>query len=109
MTIGDRIRILLEDRASKQAALASYLRISPSTLSHYMTGQNKIPGDIVAQIAQYFDVTTDYLLGLTPDCAASLPLTDSERNLLLDFRTLSKNQKELIGVNVRFMKEQNSR
>lgn len=109
MTIGTRVRLLLEEKNTKQAALADALHISTSTLSSYMTGRTKIPGDIVAQIAQYFDVTTDYLLGLTPDCAASLPLTDSERNLLLDFRTLSKNQKELIGVNVRFMKEQNSR
>ncbi len=109
MTIGNRIRVLLEEKNTTQAALADALHISTSTLSSYMTGRTKIPGEIVAQIARYFNVTTDYLLGLTPDCAANLPLTDSERNLLLDFRTLSKNQKELIAVNVRCMKEQNNR
>ena len=109
MTIGNRIRVLLEEKNTTQAALADALHISTSTLSSYMTGRTKIPGEIVAQIARYFNVTTDYLLGLTPDCASNLSLTDSERNLLLDFRTLSKNQKELIAVNVRCMKEQNNR
>lgn len=89
--------------------MAAHLHISTSTLSHYMTGLNKFPGESVAQIADYFHVSTDYLLGLTPDGATSLPLTDSERNLLLDFRTLNKNQKELIAANVRLLKEQNNR
>lgn len=68
-----------------------------------------MPLDVIAKIAQYFSVTTDYLLGLTDDSALPYPVSAAERELLDQFRTLSKEQKELIAQNIDLMRRQNQR
>ena len=67
-----RLKALISDSDKKQKAIASEIGISPSTLSNYVTGVSKIPGDIAAKLAIYFNVTADYLLGLSdyPDVSA---------------------------------------
>lgn len=64
-TLGKRIKSLREDKGLNQLELAKILNISNTTLSQYETGQ-RIPSDEVKiQIAEYFNTTTDYLLGRT--------------------------------------------
>jgi len=49
-----RLKALISDSDKKQKAIASEIGISPSTLSNYVTGVSKIPGDIAAKLAIYF-------------------------------------------------------
>lgn len=60
-----RIRDLREDKDLKQRELAEYLNCSQRVYSNYELGQRDIPTDVLIKLAQLYNVSTDYLLGLT--------------------------------------------
>ena len=62
-----RIRDLREDCDLKQKDLASYLKCSQVCYSYYEIGQRDIPTDILIKLAEYYDTSTDYLLGITDE------------------------------------------
>lgn len=63
MNLGNRIKLLREENDIKQKDLADYLNIGKSTLSQYESNQ-RIPSDeIKNKIADYFNVSLDYLMG----------------------------------------------
>lgn len=59
----DLIRDLREDHDLKQRAVASYLGVSQQTYSNYENGRREIPTWVVAALAKYYKISTDYLLG----------------------------------------------
>lgn len=65
MRIGRRIERLREELGIKQWELADALHIGRSTLSGYETNRRSPDLNTLCQMADYFDVTTDYLLGRT--------------------------------------------
>ena len=109
MDIGSRIRDIIDDRDMKQKELASLLDIPISTLNGYMTGKHQFPPEVIKKVAETLSVTADYLLEITQAPQRPLTLSRGERVLVEDFRTLSREQKELILKNIRFMQEQNQR
>ena len=60
-----RIRDLREDHDLKQRQLAEYLNCSQRVYSNYELGQRDIPTDILIKLSKLYDVSVDYLLGLT--------------------------------------------
>ena len=67
--LGSRIRELRKERKMSQRELAEKLNVSQQTIGAWET-ERIIPGaDTLGNIANYFDVTTDYLLvgKRTPD------------------------------------------
>ena len=60
-----RIRDLREDHDLKQREIAAYLNCSQLSYSNYELGQRDIPTDILIKLAQYYNVSVDYILGLT--------------------------------------------
>lgn len=62
--LGDRLSELREDRGLTQLQLSTILHISNSSISAYETGERAPSIDTLIAFSQYFDVTTDYLLGL---------------------------------------------
>ena len=109
MGVGARIRDYIDDNDLEQKQLAELLDIHPATLNSYLRERNRLPAEVLGEISKLLDVSSDYLLGLTREERPPLSLSESERNLMTDFRTLTKAQKELIAANVRLMKEQNKR
>lgn len=63
MTICERIKGLREDHDLTQETIAQILHISQRTYSHYENGTRSLPLDIFIQIADYYDVSLDYLAG----------------------------------------------
>lgn len=63
MDIGPRIKSLREKKKLAQFELAAILKVSNSTLSQYETGARTPSDDMKIAIANYFDVSIDYLLG----------------------------------------------
>lgn len=57
------IRDLREDNDIKQKTIAEYLGVSQQTYSNYENGHREIPIWVVTKLAQYYKVSTDYLLG----------------------------------------------
>ena len=60
-----RIRDLREDRDLKQRQLADYLNCSQQVYSNYELGQRDIPTDVLIRLSEFYNVSVDYLLGLT--------------------------------------------
>lgn len=69
------IRELMEKRKTTQNELADYLQKTRQAVSYYCDGSSSPDWETLVKIADYFDVSTDYLLGRTADpnrlpCAA---------------------------------------
>lgn len=60
-----RIRDLREDRDLKQRQLAEHLNCSQQVYSNYELGQRDIPTDVLIKLSAFYNVSVDYLLGLT--------------------------------------------
>lgn len=62
-----RIRDLREDRDLKQRQLAEFLNCSQQVYSNYELGQRDIPTDVLIRLSEFYNVSVDYILGLTSD------------------------------------------
>lgn len=60
-----RIRDLREDADLSQRELAEILHMHKTTYSRYETGVRELPLNIAILIAKYYNVSLDYLAGLT--------------------------------------------
>ncbi|MGM9604937.1 MAG: helix-turn-helix domain-containing protein [Faecousia sp.] len=60
-----RIRNLREDRDLTQREIAAYLNCSQRVYSNYELGQRDIPTDVLIRLSAFYNVSVDYLLGLT--------------------------------------------
>lgn len=65
--IYQRIRDLREDRDMTQTELSKLLHITQRAYSHYENGTRDIPLDILISIADFHNVSIDYLLNRTND------------------------------------------
>lgn len=71
------ITLLRKERGLSQKQAALELGVSQALLSHYEKGIRECGLDFVIHIADYYDVSCDYLLGRTPDRqGATLTLED---------------------------------
>ncbi|MBQ2927455.1 MAG: helix-turn-helix transcriptional regulator [Oscillospiraceae bacterium] len=61
----NRLRDLREDKDLNQKALADMLNIHQTTYSDYELGKINIPILVLHTLADYYQVSTDYLLGRT--------------------------------------------
>lgn len=61
----EQIRNLREDNDKKQQELADYLNVKQTTYSKYELGKVNIPIEVFMKLADYYDVSVDYLLGRT--------------------------------------------
>lgn len=59
-----RIKDLREDNDIKQKEIAEYLEITQQQYSLYEKGIRTIPIDLIIKLAKFYDVSTDYILGL---------------------------------------------
>ena len=67
MTFGQRLIDLREEKGIRQKELATLINVSPSTVSNYEHNVHYPDVAILCQLADYFNVSTDYLLART-DC-----------------------------------------
>lgn len=59
-----RIRSIREDKDLTQQEVAALLGTSQTMYARYERGANEMPIHHLIKLAQFYDVTTDYLLGL---------------------------------------------
>lgn len=64
---GQILRTLREDKDLKQSDLASLLNISSSAYGFYEQGKREPSLDSLIKLSEFFDVSIDYLLGLTSE------------------------------------------
>ncbi|MFG6322413.1 MAG: helix-turn-helix domain-containing protein [Lachnospiraceae bacterium] len=97
-----RIKELRENRRLIQAILASELNITQQSLSKYERDITTIKIDILKSIAEYFNVTTDYLLGVSDvkrDLQGQMKINkdiDEYYDLIEVYKGLDKYDKEMV-------------
>ena len=62
-----RIRDLREDRDLTQKEMAKNLNCSQQVYSNYELGQRDIPTDILIKLSFIYNVSVDYILGISDD------------------------------------------
>lgn len=61
--ISGRINSLLKNSNMQQKELAIALDIKPQTFNGYMIGRRAFPVEVLIAVADYFQVSVDYILG----------------------------------------------
>ena len=61
-----RIRDLREDHDLKQKTVADYLMCDQSLYSKYERGERPLPLELAVRLADYYQVSLDYLVGRSP-------------------------------------------
>ena len=87
-----RLRSLMKDRKVTQADIAAHIGRSRQTVSEYVLGSSEPPFPVLVKIANYFNTTTDYLVGRTDDpniqCSAvdDIGLSDTAVKNLIGYK-----------------------
>lgn len=90
-----RLKELRESKHISQQRLAIELNVSQATISKYELGQADPDIPTIVQLAEYFHVSADYLLGIndSKQNISDSRLSDTEKQLVIDFNRLDKIQK----------------
>lgn len=62
-----RLRDLREDRDLSIRKLADLLYMQRTTYYNYETGKRELPFELAVTLAKFYDVSLDYIAGLTND------------------------------------------
>ncbi|MEI3337600.1 MAG: helix-turn-helix transcriptional regulator [Clostridium sp.] len=95
--INKRIRELRIEKELTQEDIAKMLNKSTNNISQYETGKRQPDINTIIKIAEYFNVSIDYLMGRTETreladdfIKKNLKLTDDEKKILSQYRNLNK-------------------
>jgi transcriptional regulator with XRE-family HTH domain len=80
--MSNRIRELRESRGLSGIYIAEIISVSPQYLYDLEKGRRRLNETMIKQLALFFVVTTDYLLGLTDDPAPPRYLEESKDKAL---------------------------
>ena len=72
---GNRIKLLREEKKIRQDELAKVLSISPSAVGMYERDEREPNDEITLKLAEYFGVSTDYLLGKSDNRNSDVPIS----------------------------------
>ncbi len=91
----NRIRILREERGINQQRLAAELNVTQAMISKYELEISKPDLNTIRRIAEFFGVSSDYLLEISDEkiSVSSFGLSEAEREILFGFKRLNTIQK----------------
>ena len=106
--VAQKITDLRKQRGLTQADMAEYLKISRQAYSFYEQGKHEMDYKSLCKIADFFQVTTDYLLGRY-DSNPFLLDDDEEIEFIKKYRALDERAKRSIGVLLEHERAQNKK
>lgn len=80
--LGDRIRYLRKKKNRSQTDLANYLDKDTATISRWERNLFEPDLPTIKKIAAYFDVSPEYLMGLTDDSTCKISRLDLKKALM---------------------------
>lgn len=107
--IGEIINELREDKGLTQRELAKIFHISGSSISAYELGTRLPNIEVLLAYANFFDVSTDYILGLSPYPTPLSPFNEEYTSgttigeLIQEAKELSPEQKDALLLVVKSM------
>lgn len=102
MGIGDIILELRKEHGISQQQAANAIGISQSTIAKIEIGRNEATASTIRKLADFFGVSSDFLLGRTDDLGTPLPslsgddYTEEERDLVSAYRELDPSLQKLL-------------
>ncbi len=81
---GEKLKAIRVKRGISQSQLAEKIRVTSGAVSAYENSTRRPSYEVLVRIARYFDVSTDYLLGL-------------EKPLLIDLSVLTTKQRNIVN------------
>lgn len=96
--LGNRIKSLREAKGLKQEELAQKVSVSPSAIGMYETNKREPNNEIILKLAEFFNVSTDYLLGKS-DIRNPNKIDESKLNVAFEsgYDGLNETNKTLIN------------
>lgn len=85
----NRLRDLREDRDLKQADIARVLNISQQYYQCYESGKNEIPTRHLITLAKFYNVSIDYIVGIT-DTPRALESSETQNALAKSYALIKK-------------------
>lgn len=79
-----RLREIRESSKKTQTEVAKYLGVTRQAYNNYELGNRQLNPDLLNKLAEYFNVTTDYLLGREEKTAPLEPSLTEKQQLILD-------------------------
>ncbi len=86
LRILDKVSELLKQQNKKQIDLTNYLGVSKNVFTDWKSGRNKSYRKYIPQIAEFFNVSADYILGTEQQNPS---LTDEQRELIEAYKAAS--------------------
>lgn len=110
--LGNRIKTLREELGLKQEELANKISVSPSAIGMYETNKREPNNELILKLAQFFNVTTDYLLGKSDIRNPGQQIDDVLNEAMIgmskeEYEALNETQKKQIRDFAIFVKNQN--
>lgn len=98
----NNLKYLRERKGITQRELSDFLNLTPKAISFYELGQRDIPNDVLKKLADYFHVSTDYILGREEKQSpfAALPVVG---NIIKMFAALSPQKQEQAASYIAFL------
>lgn len=91
-TFAEILTELREKTGKKRQEVADDLKISRASLEYYEKGKRKPDIEVLVRLADYYGVSTDYLLGLS-----NVPTTDKDLQFICDFTGLNQQSVEMLS------------
>lgn len=98
MAIYQRLRDLREDADKTQTEIAEYLGTTAQYYGRYEKGESELPFSRAIQLANFYNVSLDYLAGRS--VFKRLPLSDEEEALIKNWHRLSERNKGKIEYHI---------
>lgn len=94
MKIYERLKFLRKEQGLLQKNIADFLNISKSAYGYYEQGRNEPDIHTIVKLADFYQVSTDYLIGKTDVKQADL--TKKESDIIKMYRNLNKDDQNII-------------
>ncbi len=94
----NRIQQLRKEKGMSQDNLSAFLEVAQVTVSQYESGRSYPSVSVLLKMAEFFDVSTDYILGLS-DIRGVLKsgiTTDDEAEVINNYRSLPPSERALV-------------
>lgn len=85
MTFGEKLKRLMDEREVTQKEVSSCLNIAATTLNGYANDYREPDFKTLSALAKYFNVTTDYLLGISNDFYPTTNFDEEKLQLLINY------------------------
>ena len=97
--LGDRIRYLRESAGLKQKDMASKFSLNENTWSQYETNKRTPDIETIKKIAQFFNVSIDYLMNLTDE--PYNPNEEAFKEMIHIYNSLSEEERKKLAKEIK--------